>query len=68
MGTFTPHKPQEEVVIKVTKREAVLLQKLRRYAFGRITVHKANALIVRIEATDSEMIDEATELDKSLLK
>ena len=61
--TFAPHKPEETVVIKITKREAVLLDKLRKYAFGKFTVHKAAGLLIRIEINNSELIEENTEVD-----
>ena len=61
--TFTPHKPEEIIIVKITKREAVLLDKLRKYSFGKFTVHKANGLLLRIEINDSQMIDEETDVD-----
>jgi len=63
MSGFIPAKPEEEIVVKITKREAVLLDKLRKYAFGRFLVHKANGLIIRVEITDSQLIEENTETD-----
>lgn len=60
---FVPHKPEEMVLVKITKKEATLLQKLRRYAFGQFTVFKTSGVLVRIEITDSQMIDENTEID-----
>lgn len=63
METFVPNKPETIVVVKITKREAVLIQKLRRYAFGKFLVHKAGGVIVRVEINDSQMIEENTEID-----
>jgi len=60
---FVPKQPEEIVVVKITKREAVLLDKLRKYAFGKFLIHKANGLLIRIEITDSQMIEENTEID-----
>ena len=60
---FRPHKPQEIVVVKITKREAALLQKLRKYTFGNFLVYKTNGLLMRVEITDSQMIDENTIID-----
>lgn len=59
---FTPHKPEEQVVAKITKREVVLLTKLRKYAFGKFVVSKMNGLIVRLEINDSQTIDETGEV------
>jgi len=63
MTTFAPYKAQEEVLVKITKREGVLLQKLRKYVFGKFTVHKANGLLIRIEINDSQLIEEDTEVE-----
>ena len=60
---FVPHRPQEEVVIKVTKREALLLKKLRKYVFGKFTIHKANGLLIRIEIEESQIINEDDYID-----
>lgn len=56
-NTFVPQKPEEQVDVKITKREAVLLVKLRKYQFGKFLIHKQNGLLIRIEATDSQLID-----------
>lgn len=60
---FVPHKPEEMVLVKISKKEAVLLQKLRHYAYGQFVVHKAAGILVRVEITDSQMIDTSTEVD-----
>ena len=60
---FVPEKPEEQVVVKITKKEAVLIQKLRKYAFGKFIVHKASGILTRIEINDSQMIEENTEID-----
>lgn len=60
---FKPHVPETYVVVNITKREAVLLQKLRRSAYGKITVHKMDGVIVRVETNSSELIDESSEID-----
>ena len=62
---FVPNKPETTVVVKITKREAVLIQKLRRYAFGKFLVYKASGVILRVEINDSQMIEENTEIDLS---
>lgn len=55
--TFTPHQPEEKVTVTITKREAVMLTKLREYVYGKIVIHKAEGIIIRIEPTKSELID-----------
>lgn len=60
---FVPHKPEEQILVKITRKEAALIQKLRRYAFGQFTVHKINGLLIRVEITDSQMIDPDGEID-----
>lgn len=60
---FKPYQPEKEIEVKIYKREAVLLQKLRKYPFGKIVVHKMNGLIIRIEPQSSELIDEEQEID-----
>jgi hypothetical protein len=60
---FKPYKPEEKVTCVITKREAVLLTKLRRIPYGKFLVHKANAVIVRAEATDSWLIEEDGEVN-----
>ena len=49
----------------ITKREAVLLMKLRKFPYGEAVVYKAQNVIVRVELKDSQLIDEdvAVELD-----
>lgn len=61
--TFTPHKEDKYIVVKIKKREAVLIQKLRKYAFGKFIISKANNVLTRIEINNSEMIDEETTVD-----
>lgn len=53
---FAPHQPEEKVKVEITKREAVLLTKLRAFPYGKILVHKAEGIIVRAEATNSILI------------
>jgi hypothetical protein len=61
--TFAPNKPERYFEVKITVREANLLQKLRKYPFGKFTVHKASGLIMRLEIQDSQIIDEEGEID-----
>lgn len=57
---FHPHVPEQEIVCKITKRESVLLMKLRKLTFGKVLVHKANNLIIRVEINKSEIISPDT--------
>jgi len=61
--TFVPHRPEELVIVKITKREAVLLSKLRSYAFGKFTVDKANGLLMRLVVNESQLIEESDTAD-----
>ena len=58
---FVPHKPEEYILVKITRKEAVLIEKLRKYAFGQFVVHKIANVLVRVEITDSQMIEADTE-------
>lgn len=60
---FVPHKQEEIVLVKITRKEAALVQKLRKYAFGQFTVHKLGGSLVRLEIMDSQMIEAETEID-----
>lgn len=62
---FKPHEPEKTIDVVITRREAVLLQKLRKYAFGKIIVHKMNGVVIRIEPQSSELIEENDEIDLS---
>lgn len=60
---FSPNKPERYFDVRITAREANLLQKLRKYGFGKFIVHKASGLIIRLEINDSQIIDEEGEID-----
>ena len=62
---FVPEKPEEYIVVKITKKEAVLVQKLRKYPFGKFLIHKANGILTRIEINDSQMIEADAPIDLS---
>lgn len=55
--TFTPQEPEKKVSVHITEREAVLLSKLRKFPYGKILVHKAEGIIIRIEATNSLLVE-----------
>lgn len=67
---FVPKKPEEILVVKITKREAILLTKLRKYAHGKFVVHKYENVLVRLEIMESQSIDETikTDLLESMLE
>ena len=67
INQFVPHKPEEIVAVKITKREAVLLAKLRKYPFGKFVIHKMNGLLMRLEIEDFQVISEDTEITLDLL-
>ena len=60
---FVPHKPEKMITKRISVREAVLITKLRKYAFGEFIVHKANNILVRVEIKDSQLIREENGLD-----
>ncbi len=62
---FKPFVPEKKIECIITRREAVLIAKLRRYPFGKFTIHKMNNVLVRVEINDSQLIDEDTEVDIS---
>jgi len=59
---FVPHQKEKIVSVNITVREAILLQKLRGFPFGKILVHKAEGMIIRIEPTHSVLIDPEKEV------
>lgn len=59
---FVPHQPEEYIIIEVTKREALVIQELRAFAFGKMIVQKANGMVVRVEPEISKIIDDNQEL------
>lgn len=60
---FKPYSPEPVVVCTITKREAVLISKLRRHLYGKFIVHKVNGIIMRLEINDSQLIDDQTEIN-----
>lgn len=64
MSTILTSPRTEKTVMKlITAREAHLLMLLRKYAFGRIVIHKANGQLIRIEPTFTELISDSEGLD-----
>ena len=60
---FVPHKPERFVDVKISVREANLIQKLRKYPFGQFVVYKQANLLIRVEIKDSQIIDEEGSID-----
>lgn len=58
MSDYKPYKPETQVIATITNREAAVIDRLRRQAFGKFTVHKMGGLIVRIEINESQLIDD----------
>lgn len=46
------------VTVKITAKEAHLLMVLRKYRFGKIVVHKAEGILIRVEPNESQLITE----------
>jgi hypothetical protein len=60
---FTPYVPDKKVNCVITKREAVLLSKLRKHQYGKFLVHKIGGKLIRIEINDSQLIEDDQETD-----
>ena len=56
MTQFVPHIPEKLVTEKISERELIVLEELRKYPYGKITIHKANGVLVRIEPIISILI------------
>lgn len=55
---FVPHHPEKTIRIEVTAREAHLINVLRKYPFGKITIYKQDGFPIRIETNESLLINE----------
>lgn len=55
---FVTNKPEKLVKVIIWAKEVHLLKILRKYQFGKIVIHKANGVLVRVEPTDSILINE----------
>ena len=62
MSQIVPAQSEQRVVIEVTKREALVIQEIRGFGFGKIIIHKANGQVIRIEPQVSKLIDEKLDL------
>ena len=61
MSTFVPNVPEKEVSVIISARESHLLKILRQYQFGKIMVYKANGRLVRVEPTESYLLNDNDE-------
>jgi len=61
--TFVPHKPEVMIAMKVSGKEADMIKRIRKVSFGKIVVHKVDNLLVRIEITKSQLLEESRGLD-----
>jgi len=64
-GEYIPFEEKKTIIAKIFKREASLLQKLRRHSFGKFVIHKMNGVLIRVELQSSELINEDEEIDLS---
>jgi hypothetical protein len=60
---FHPEVTEKYIEVKITAKEAHLLKVLRKYSFGKIMIHKINGSLVRIEPSESILINETEGLD-----
>lgn len=60
---FKPYKPEKTVEAVITTREASLLDKLRKHAYGKFLVHKVNGLVIRVEINEAQLIQESDEVN-----
>lgn len=58
IDTFVPAKPEKTAKIEVTAKEAHLLKCLRQYSFGKFTIFKADGKLIRVEASESILLNE----------
>lgn len=63
MKPFVPEQPEKKMKVEITALEAHLLKCLRDCFFGRITVHKANGILIRVEPTKSILLSEEKGMD-----
>lgn len=59
MSDYKPYQPETQIVATITNREANVIEKLRKRAFGTFTIHKMGGLIVRLEINESQLIDDS---------
>ena len=57
-NVFSPPKVEQKVEMTVSAKEAHLLMVLRKYRFGKIIVHKADGILIRVEPNESQLLTE----------
>jgi hypothetical protein len=60
---YEAHTLQERVTVLITKREAILLQKMRKLSYAEFVVKKVDGLIVRVEILQKENIEPDQEIE-----
>ena len=63
INPMLPKQAEKTIDVIITAREAHLLKVLRKYDFCKIMVHKMNGLLVRVEPTESTLLNEQDGLD-----
>lgn len=74
MNDFKPYQAQPDIfIVKCTREEALLVQKLRTIKFGSVKIHVVDSKLIRTETTDSEILkdkinDEITIAEKPMIE
>lgn len=63
---FVPPQPEKMIRVEISAREANMVKLLRKYPYGKFLIHKAEGLLLRIEITDSRLLDEKDGLDLAI--
>ena len=58
MSDFVPYKIEEKSSQDITNREANLIYLLRRFEFGKFTIHKTDGKIIRAELQESRIVED----------
>ena len=61
-NNFKPYQSPIKVTCEIFKTEAILLEKLRKHAYGKFTVQKVDGKIIRLEINHSQLIQEDDEV------
>jgi hypothetical protein len=65
--TFKPHQPETYINARITVKECNVIAELRKCQFGRISIYKADNMIIRIETVKSKKIEENLDNIKELI-
>lgn len=63
---FVPKQPERMIRVEISAKEANLIKILRKYPYGKFLVHKAEGILIRVEITDSRLIDEKDGLELAI--